>query len=80
MWKQSIPLEYCVLQVAQTGPAVGRLGDNPIADVVVDESGRHYRFVGVAPRLENGRVNVDALRPDEWIVEPGLVYVEDKAA
>ena len=48
--------------------------------VMVDEFGRRYAYAGVAPRLRDGRYDVDAVGKDEWLVEPGLVYRGDKAA
>jgi len=82
MGARSIPIEYYILRLASpfasqsyAGSAVvGYLGDRPIFSRVADSSGACYRYVGLAPRLSDGRYDVESLSPGEWIVEPGLVY------
>ena len=71
---RSIPLAYYILDVESEGPAIGYLNGQPIAATVVDRSGRHYAYAGLAPRCRDGRLDVEALKPNEWIVRPGLVY------
>ena len=39
-----------------------------------DTRGQQYRFAGLAPRRSNGEIDLAALKHDEWIVRPGLVY------
>jgi hypothetical protein len=56
------------------GPLIGTFAGQPISERMIDLFGRCYRFVGIAPRLQDGRYDVDAIRPGEWLVEPGLVY------
>jgi len=69
------PTEYFILaNLRNRGPIIGRLADHPISETVVDDRGSSYRYVGVAPRNPNGRYDVEALRPGEWIVQPGLIY------
>jgi hypothetical protein len=41
---------------------------------VVDIRGSRYRFVGVARRDLRGRLDVSALRKNEWLVAPDLIY------
>jgi hypothetical protein len=41
---------------------------------VVDACGLRLIYAGVAPRKWNGVFDVDALKADEVIVRPGLVY------
>lgn len=73
---RNIPAEYFVLaNLDGTGNVIGRLADHMIRETVVDARGSSYRYVGVAPRLADGRFDVEALRPGEWIVQPGLVYM-----
>ena len=82
---RTVPTEYFVLSVSrgengrchEGGAAVGYINGHPIIDTVVDDAGRCYRYMGLAPRLRDGRLNVLSLRPGEWIVEPGLVYAAD---
>jgi hypothetical protein len=69
------PTEYCLLiEPRPDGPVVGHYAGKPIAAAVIDFSGSRYTYVGAAPRLSNGRYDVEALHSGEWIVEPGLVY------
>jgi hypothetical protein len=72
-----IPLAYYVLDVDTEGPPIGYLDGRPIPASVVDRAGLHYSYTGLAPRHRDGRLNVDALRPDEWIVAPALLYALD---
>jgi hypothetical protein len=71
---RSIPLAYYVLDVESEGPAIGYLNGQPIAATVVDRDGHHYVYAGLAPRCRDGRLDVVALKPNEWIVRPGFVY------
>ncbi|RWM08798.1 hypothetical protein [Mesorhizobium sp.] len=72
---RNIPTEYFVLaNLKNKGKVIGRLADHPISEIVVDDRGLRYRYVGVATRGAGGRYDVESLRPGEWIVQPGLVY------
>jgi hypothetical protein len=71
---RSIPLAYYVLDVESEGPAIGYLNGQPIAATVVDRDGHDYVYAGLAPRCRDGRLDVGALKPNEWIVRPGFVY------
>jgi hypothetical protein len=84
---RSIPFEYYVLRVLE--PAVdqlseyvvlGYLGDRPIFATVTDSGGGRYHYAGLVPRLADGRYDVESLSPDEWIVEPGLIYRSEGAS
>lgn len=67
--------EFFILwRVHPEGRVVGHLGELPIPEEVIGEDGQHYVFEGVAARRPSGRFDVRALRPGEWIVQPGLVY------
>ncbi len=69
------PVEYFMLQDPRPdGPNLGTYAGHPIPAMVVDLFGRRYAYAGVAPRLRDGRYDVDAVGKDEWLVEPGLVY------
>lgn len=69
------PVEYYLLLEPQPyGRLVGYYADLPIPEFVTDADGTHYTYAGVAPRLADGRYDLEALRRDEWLVEPGLVY------
>jgi hypothetical protein len=69
------PVEYSILVNPHAdGPVLGFYAGQPIAAAVKDYFGRCYTYAGIAPRLGNGRYDVDALGRGEWIVEPGLIY------
>jgi len=77
MVSRNIPHEYFLLTAArQEGPVIGHLQGTPISAEVVDENGKRYRFVGLAERDRQGRLDVLSLRRGEWIVVPDLVYEE----
>ena len=69
---KSIPLAYYVLDVESEGPAIGYLNGQPIPATVVDRDGHRYVYAGLAPRCRDGRLDVVALKPNEWIVRPGI--------
>jgi len=69
------PIEYFVVHGARpVGQSIGYYANNEISSLIVDDLGQRYTYVGVAPRKWNGRFDVDALRPCEFILLPGLVY------
>ena len=88
MGTRSVPIEYYILQTAARATpqsemgsvVVGYLADKPILSTVVDSTGSRYRYVGLASRLPDGRYDVQALSPGEWIVEPGLIYRSQAAS
>lgn len=57
-----------------SGRTIGKLGDEAICETVTDQFGESYEFAGVAPRAWNGEIDVDALKPGEFILAPYLVY------
>lgn len=79
---RSIPIEYYTLRVlapadaksAADGAVVGYFADVPIFETLMDTAGERYHYVGLVPRLFDGRYDVGSLAPGEWIVEPGLIY------
>jgi hypothetical protein len=68
-----------VTDVRSDGPILGKYGEHKIAATVADYFGRRYGYVGIAVRQPSGRYDADALKPGEWIVEPGLVYKLENA-
>ncbi|MBN8950517.1 MULTISPECIES: hypothetical protein [unclassified Rhizobium] len=77
MVSRNIPQEYFVLSATrEEGPVIGYVNDRPIASAVVDGNGSRYRFVGLARRDREGRLDVLSLRHGEWIVAPNLIYEE----
>jgi hypothetical protein len=77
---QPRPVEYYrLIGPHPDGPVLGVYAGRPIPAAVRDADGRRYVYAGVAPRRLNGHYDLDALRTDEWLVEPGLVYAGDRA-
>lgn len=65
--------EYFVLRNTKLiGPEIGRLGDVPLHEVLEDEWGRSYRYVGVCP--SGSSVLPVPLNTGEFILPPGVVY------
>ncbi len=76
---RNVPSEYFILtNLSHEGEIIGRLADHLISETVVDVYGSSYRYVGVAPRGADRHYDVEALRPGEWIVQPGLVYALER--
>jgi hypothetical protein len=76
--KRSRPVDYFMLQEPHgEGPSVGSFAGQAISERIIDYLGQCYRFAGIAPRLGDGRYDVDALRAGEWLVEPGLIYASE---
>ncbi len=70
-----LPFEYYVLdRVVFEGGIVCRIAGKLVRERVKDSHGRSYRFVGLALRDSNGRLDVGRLKSDEWVVAPNLVY------
>jgi hypothetical protein len=56
---------------------IGEIAGVPIPEAVVDLFGRRFTYVGLASRKRNGTYDLEAVRPREFIVEPGLLYRMD---
>ena len=68
-------LIYCMLhEAAPVGRTIGRFADRDISEVVRDQFGREYLYVGLACRTVRGDLDPDALAPGEFILAPGLIY------
>lgn len=75
MVSRNLPHEYFFLNGARSdGPVIGHIDGTPIPARVVDTRGSRYRFVGIARRDRRGRLDVTALRKNEWLVKPDLIY------
>jgi hypothetical protein len=72
-------LFYVLIEPRPVGPTLGTFQGRPIAAAVVDRDGRRYAFAGIMPRSRSGQYDLAALRPGEWIVDPGLIYQRDGA-
>jgi hypothetical protein len=65
--------EYFVLRnMKPVGPEIGRLGEALLHEVLEDQWGRHYRYVGVCASARGAWE--DRLNPGEFILPPGVVY------
>ena len=72
--------QYHLCDAQADGPMLGYCAGHPIFSAVVDGFGQRYVFAGVAVRRRDGDVDVAALRPGEWLLEPGLIYRSDRPA
>lgn len=68
-------VEFSIVHGAKpAGPSIGKFAGRDIPEAVEDDFGHLLTYAGVAPRLYNGKYDVDALKPGEFIVQPGLIY------
>ena len=65
---------YLIVDPRPDGEIIGVIADVPISGSVRDYFGHSYDYVGAAPRRTNGQLDVDALKPGEFILQPGLIY------
>ena len=56
------------------GATIGLYRGLPIAERVIDQFDRCFTYVGVIGRRGDGQYDVNALKPGQFVVEPGLVY------
>ena len=56
------------------GATIGLYRGLPIAERVVDQFNRRFTYLGVIGRRRDGNYDVNALKPGQFVVEPGLVY------
>jgi hypothetical protein len=78
IWRYEDARIYDLAVSGNDGRVIGSYGGQPIFESVYDLEGLRYAYVGVAPRLRSGRVDVKALHENQWVVEPGLVYEWDR--
>lgn len=61
--------------IADKGPVIGFYKGEPTHKTITDAIGIRGRYVGILPPDPNGNLKLsDFLRPDEFLVYPGLVY------
>jgi hypothetical protein len=56
------------------GATIGLYRGLPIAERVIDQFNRRFTYVGIVGRRRDGQYDVNALKPGQFVVEPGLVY------
>jgi hypothetical protein len=78
VWRYDEVRIYDLTVGGNDGRVIGSYAGQPIFESVYDLDVLRYVYVGVAPRLRSGRVDVKALRENQWVVEPGLVYEWDR--
>ena len=63
-------------KVIEKGPIVGSYMDRGIPSYFVDEYGRKFVYVGLAPQIppHSGQVDLDQLTPSQAVLAPGLLY------
>jgi hypothetical protein len=75
MVSRNLRFEYFFLNnVRFSGDIVADVGARPVRDVAIDPEGCRYRFVGLGGRDRCGRLDVAALRRQDWIVARDLIY------
>lgn len=68
-------LEFSLVHGAKpAGRTIGEFAGQKITEAVCDDFGHVLTYAGVAPRRLDGEFDIDALRPGEFIVKPGLIY------
>lgn len=68
--------DYAMLcHISGAGSLIGSYRDQPIWEQVIDEFGRVFDYLGLAPCRRDGSVDVDALGPGEFVLPPGLLYL-----
>src|ERR1700693_203611 len=65
---------HMLVDPRREGPVIGIYREQPITESVTDYFGRSFSYAGVAPRERDGQYDVTALKPGQFIVQPGLVY------
>jgi hypothetical protein len=69
------PSELISLHSAkQAGAILGVYGGEEFSETVVDQSGKTYSYVGLAPRTWSGNIDGAALGHGEFLYRSGLVY------
>lgn len=72
---QPRPIDYVLIHGAQSsGASIGIFDGEDIPETLMDNSGRNFTYVGLAPRTWSGQLDRDALGPGEFIFRSGLVY------
>jgi len=63
-----------MVEPRRAGATIGLYRGLPIAERVVDQFDRRFTFAGIIGRRRDGQYDVNALKPGQFVVEPGLVY------
>lgn len=72
--------DYAILQhTVGSGELIGSYRDQPIYEQVIDEFGRAYTYLGLAPCRRDGSFDVDSFGPGEFVLPPGLLYLCEEA-
>ena len=72
--------DYSILRRTKaSGDLVGVFHDQPIYEQVIDEYGRAYSYVGLAPLRRDGSFDVGGLGPGEFVLPPGLLYRSEES-
>ncbi|MFZ2872282.1 hypothetical protein [Zavarzinia sp.] len=57
------------------GEILGHFHGRAIYEQVRDKYGARFAFLGLAPVLPDGRVDIRAIGRDQWLVDGALLYV-----
>ncbi len=72
--------DYAILHhTTGSGELIGSYRDHPIYEQVIDEFGRVYSYLGLAPCRRDGSFDVDSFGPGEFALPPGLLYLCEEA-
>ncbi|WP_147385821.1 hypothetical protein [Oleomonas cavernae] len=67
---------FYVLPVSgRVGEILGHFRGLAIHEQVRDRRGDLYSFMGLAPVLPDGRIDVEHIGRDQWLVDGRLIYV-----
>lgn len=71
--------DYAILHhTTGAGLLIGSFRDHPIYEQVIDEFGRAYTYLGLAPCRRDGSFDIGAFQPGEFVLPPGLLYLCDE--
>ncbi len=70
---------HFLVQARRAGNDIAEYDGTPVAEAVIDGFGRRFVYAGIAPRGRDGRPDVTALRPYEFLVAPGIIYRWDES-
>ncbi len=66
---------YALEVKTRAGEILGHFRGLAIHERVRDRRGDTYRFMGLAPTLPDGRVDVGSIGRGQWLVDGRLIYV-----
>jgi hypothetical protein len=72
------PREFFMLRDTRSvGTVIGHYDGHDIAEKIIDCDGNRYTYHGLARYRLDGRLDLEALKPGQYVVEPCFVYALD---